>query len=180
MRVAVYCGSSASVDPSFLSLGLEVGRLLARRGHVVVYGGGRVGVMGSLSQGARGAGGRVEGVILDLFLRMGLGDPDLAEMAVVPDMRSRKAGLEERAEAHLVLPGGVGTLDELFEVLSLKSLGLNRNPVVILDPGGFYEALFGLLDRLVASGFLPCGWEGLLERTDSPEEAMLLLEAGSR
>jgi len=179
MRIAVYCGSSPSVDPVYLALGEEMGRLLAAGGHVVVYGGGRVGVMGALSRGARAAGGRVEGVILDRFLERGLGDPEVASMAVAADMRARKAGLEERAEAHLVLPGGGGTLDELFEVLALKYLGLNRKRVVLLDPDGFFGPLFDLLERMAAERFLLGGWARLLARASRPEEALRLLEPGA-
>ncbi len=176
MRVAVYCGSSDEVPVSYLEAAEEMGRLLAARGHVVVFGGGRVGLMGALARGARAGGGKIEGVILDKFLEMGVGDPEVKEMAVVGDMSSRKRGLRERAQAHLVLPGGVGTLDELFEVLSLKYIGLAGDPVVVLDHGGFYAPLLALLERMVGEGFLKSPLGDLLSVAASPEEVVRILE----
>ncbi len=178
MKIAVYCGSSDEVPRSFLELGEEVCRLLASRGHSIVYGGGRVGLMGTLARGARSAGGKIEGVILDKFLEMGVGDPEVEEMAVVGDMRSRKKGLRDRAAAHLVLPGGVGTLDELFEVLSLKYIGLTKDPVVVLDHQGFFRPILEMLERMVELGFLKVPLSNLLVAASTPAEAVELLERG--
>jgi len=152
VRITVFAGSSRSSAEPFLALARVLGGEIARRRHDLVYGGGRTGLMGALADGALAAGGRVEGVILRRFI-----DEDVhhlgVEMFEVDDMRSRKAGLDVRADAFVALPGGLGTLEELLEVLSFRKLALHHRPVVLLNAFGFFDALLAQLERAVADGF---------------------------
>ena len=126
MRIAVFCGSSRRSDSRFDPLARALGTEIARRGHTLVYGGGRTGLMGAVADAALAAGGRVEGVILDRFIVDDVHHRELDVLVTVDDMRARKAGLDERADAFVALPGGYGTLEELAEILSLRKLGLHR------------------------------------------------------
>ncbi|MEB2344993.1 MAG: TIGR00730 family Rossman fold protein [Deltaproteobacteria bacterium] len=152
MRITVFAGSSRQAAEPFLAVATALGAEIARRGHDLVYGGGRTGLMGALADGALAAGGRVHGVILRRFI-----DEDVhhlgVEMCEVDDMRARKAGLDERADAFVALPGGLGTLEELAEVLSFRKLGLHHRPVVLLDAAGFWDPLLEWLGRAIDTGF---------------------------
>jgi uncharacterized protein (TIGR00730 family) len=152
MRITVFAGSSTRSAPRHVEVARALGAEIARRGHLLVYGGGRTGLMGAVADGALAAGGRVSGVILKRFI-----DEDVhhlgVEMFAVDDMRSRKAGLDERADAFVALPGGLGTLEELAEVLSFRKLALHHRPVVLLDAEGFWQPLLAQLERAIADGF---------------------------
>ena len=152
MRITVFAGSSRRSAPHFTELARELGAEIARRGHELVYGGGRTGLMGALADGALEAGGRVHGVILRRFI-----EEDVHHLGVsmfeVDDMRARKAGLDERADAFVALPGGLGTLEELAEVLSFRKLALHHRPVVLLNAHGYWDRLLDWLERAVADGF---------------------------
>jgi uncharacterized protein (TIGR00730 family) len=151
VRITVFAGSSRRSAPPYLDLARALGGEIARRGHELIYGGGRTGLMGALADGALAAGGRVHGVILRRFI-----DEDVhhlgVEMFAVDDMRSRKAGLDERADAFIALPGGFGTFEELTEILSFRKLELHHRPVVLLDHDGFWEPLVGLFERAIGAG----------------------------
>jgi len=152
--VCVYCSSSTRIAPSYLALAAEVGTELAKRGHVLVTGGGSVSMMGEVGRAARAAGGHTVGIIPDHLVAMEVADHDSDELFVVETMRQRKAGMDERADAFLVLPGGIGTLEEFFEVWTAGTLGMHARPVVVLDPEGFYEPLWAWLEDLVERGFV--------------------------
>ncbi len=168
----MFCGSSAGRRPAYREAARTVGRALARRGCRLVYGGARVGLMGALADAALEAGGEVLGVIPEHLLAKELGHPGVGELEVVADMHQRKARMAALADAFVALPGGIGTLEELFEVLTWAQLGLHGKPVGLLDVGGFYDGLRGFLQTVVAEGFLrPAAVADLVVRCD-PEELL--------
>jgi uncharacterized protein (TIGR00730 family) len=152
-RLCVYCGSAAGVDAAHREAARELGEGLAAAGVQLVYGGGRVGLMGILAEAALAAGGSVVGVIPAHLFAAELAHPGLSELVVVPSMHERKRGMVERADAFAVLPGGIGTLDETFEILSWRQLRLLHKPIFIVDIGGYWRPLAALLDHIVAGGF---------------------------
>jgi uncharacterized protein (TIGR00730 family) len=153
--VCVFCASSNRIDQRWLELAREVGVALAKRGHRVVSGGGRVGMMGTLAAGARSAGGDTFGVIPQSLVDLEVADDDADELVITDGMAARKIVLIDRADAFLVLPGGLGTLDELFEVWTTATLRLHAKRIVLLDQDGFFAGLLTWLDGLVESGFVP-------------------------
>jgi hypothetical protein len=152
VRITVFAGSSRRADPFFAEVARALGREIATRRHEIVYGGGRTGLMGELADAALAAGGTVRGVILRRFIEEDVHHLGV-EMFEVDDMRSRKAGLDERADAFVALPGGLGTLEELAEVLSFRKLLLHHRPVVLLNAQGYWDALLAWLERAVSAGF---------------------------
>jgi uncharacterized protein (TIGR00730 family) len=161
--LCVYCGSSGAVSEIYRTAATELGAGLADAGVELVFGGGKVGLMGLLADAALAKGGRVTGVI-----PIGLRDAELAhqgvsELCVVDTMHMRKALMAERAAAFAILPGGIGTLDETFETLSWKQLGLHDKPIFLVDLEGYWAPLRALLDRVVEAGFARPGTHDLLE-----------------
>ena len=152
--IAVYCASSTRIAPEFAELAAEVGTAIGRRGHVLVTGGGSVSMMGAVGRAARAAGGHTVGVIPTALVLMEVADHDTDELIVVDGMRTRKAAMDDRADAFVILPGGIGTLEEFFEVWTAATLGLHAKPVVVLDPDGFYEPLWAWLRDLESRGFV--------------------------
>jgi uncharacterized protein (TIGR00730 family) len=176
--VCVYCASSTRIDAGHLDLAAAVGTELGRRGHVLVTGGGSVSMMGAVGQAARAAGGHTVGVIPRQLVAMEVADLESDELVVVETMRERKAEMDRRADAFLALPGGIGTLEELFEVWTAASLGMHAKPVVVLDPGGFYDPLWRWLDELAGSGFVRrSALDGLL-RVATVGAALTAVESG--
>jgi uncharacterized protein (TIGR00730 family) len=151
--ICVFCGARFGADPANREAAAALGGLLAREGVTLVYGGGGVGLMGVLANAALAAGGRVVGVIPRFLLKREAGHPALSETIVVDTMHERKLQMFERAEAFVVLPGGLGTLEEFFEVLSWRTLGLHTKPIVILDLGGYWRPLADLLGTVADKGF---------------------------
>lgn len=152
--ICVFCGSSAGEDPKYLEAASEMGKLLAEEEIELVYGGSRVGMMGRLADTVLGAGGRVTGVIPRALMDREVAHRELQDLRVVESMHERKAQMEELADAFVALPGGLGTLEELCEVLTWSQLGLHRKPCGILDVGGYYQPLIRFLDHMVREGFL--------------------------
>jgi len=153
VRVAVYTSSSDAVAEPFRTAAAGLAQRLAQRGDELVYGGTAVGVMGVLADAMRAAGGRVTGVLPQLMADRGLADTHCDEVVVTEDMAGRKQQMISRADAFVALPGGFGTLEELFEVLTLKQLGYHAKPIVLLDLDGFYEPLLTVFEALFAGGF---------------------------
>jgi len=153
-RVAVFCGSALGTDPSLAESAYEVGAGLAERGIALVYGAGGKGLMGRLSQGALDAGGEVIGVIPRAMVEREWGRNDLTEVHVVETMHERKALMAEHADAFLCLPGGLGTLEEIFEVWSWRQIDFLDDPVGFLNVAGFWDPVLTALDGLVAAGFV--------------------------
>jgi hypothetical protein len=152
VRIAVFCGSSRRSPERYLSVATALGTEIAQRGHTVVYGGGRTGLMGALADGALAAGGVVTGVILREFIERDVHHQGLDALYSVDDMRSRKAGLDQRADAFIALPGGLGTLEEITEILSFRKLAFHHRRLVFLDSDGFFDPLIAQLERAIADG----------------------------
>lgn len=172
MNVCVFCSSSTAIDPSYVELAENVGRELARRGHGLVSGGGRLSCMGAVARGAREGGGRTVGVIPAALASVEFADDDCDELLVVETMRERKAEMESHADAFLALPGGIGTLEEFMEVWTLNQLGEFDKPAGLLDIDGFYQPLLGFVDGMIERGFLPAAHRASI--VVSPDPAVLL------
>ena len=178
--VCVYCASSTRIDPSYIDLATEVGRALGERGHTLVSGGGDLSMMGAVAKAARAAGAHTLGVIPRPLLELEVGDRDADELLVVDDMRIRKGLMDARADAFLALPGGLGTLEELFEVWVARTLGLHSKPVVALDVDGLYEPMRAQVELMVERGFVRQSAAAALVWADSVDEALDAVERGLR
>jgi uncharacterized protein (TIGR00730 family) len=154
MRICVFCGSSTGRGTGYLEVASGFGRLLAREGIGLVYGGASVGLMGALADGVRAEGGEVIGVIPESIVALEVAHPGLDDLRVVGTMHERKATMAALADAFVALPGGLGTLEELFEVWTWGQLGLHDKPCAVLDSGGFYRQLIGFIDHCVHEGFV--------------------------
>ncbi len=172
-RICVFCGASAGADPVYADLAHAVGRGLAERGIGVVYGGGRVGLMGTLADAALQAGGEVTGIIPRGLVDRELAHPDLTELRVVDTLHERKALMAGAADAFIALPGGLGTLEELAEVVSWAQLQLHAKPIGLLAPSGYWTLLLAWLDHAVVEGFVAPAHRGLL--LDAPDLEALLV-----
>lgn len=161
-RVCVFCGSNSGARPEYQTAALKFGQLLAERGLGLVYGGGNVGLMGALADAVLASGGSVIGVIPRALLLKEVAHPGLTELRVVPSMHERKALMAELADAFVALPGGIGTLEELFEVWSWAQLGLHRKPCGLLDVAGYYAPLIQFIDYSVDEGFVHSPHRGML------------------
>lgn len=166
-RICVFCASSEAIARHYVELGAEVGAELAARGHSLVSGGGSISAMGALARAAREGGAHTTGVIPQALVAWEVADHDADELVVTPDMRSRKGEMDARSDAFLVLPGGIGTLEELLEIWVARVLRMHDRPVVVLDPDGLYDPLREQIRVLVERGFL------------RPTSAELLLWAGT-
>lgn len=153
-RVAVYCGSNPGIRPAYAEGARRLGAELGARGLGLVYGGGKVGLMGVLADAALAAGAEVVGVIPRAMVDRELAHAGLTELRIVASMHERKALMAELADAFVALPGGLGTLDELFEVWTWAQLGLHARPIALLDVEGFFQPLVAHLDRAVTEGFV--------------------------
>jgi uncharacterized protein (TIGR00730 family) len=153
-RVCVFCGSSSGSLPIYQQVAFNVGRLLAGHGYCVVYGGGRVGLMGALAEGTLSAGGEVIGIIPQALFEKEIGYSDLKDLRVVGSMHERKAMMAEISDAFLTLPGGFGTFEEFFEMVTWSQLGVHQKPCGLLNLNGFYDPLLAMCDHAVSQGFL--------------------------
>ena len=167
--IAVYCGSATPSDPRYIELARSVGAELAGRGITVVYGGGKLGLMGALADGALAAGGEVIGVIPEAMVSREVANEDCTRLHVVANMHERKALFTELADAFLTLPGGVGTMDELWEAISWAQLGYHTSPVGLLNVAGFYDQLIGFNRQMVEAGFIRPQHAGIMIHDDSIE-----------
>jgi uncharacterized protein (TIGR00730 family) len=175
--VCVYCSSSDSIDESFIALAASVGARLAQTGYSLVSGGGRVSMMGAVARAAREGGAHTVGVIPRHLVPYEVADNEADELIVVETMRGRKQLMDERSDAFIALPGGIGTLEELFEVWTAHSLGMHPKPVIVLDPFEFYAPLWAYLDALCDKGFVRHAALDSLHRVDSVDAAFDVLAA---
>jgi uncharacterized protein (TIGR00730 family) len=170
--ICVFCGSSSGDNPRFGDAARDTGRAIARRGWTLVYGGGRVGLMGVLANAALEAGGTVVGVIPRFLYEWEVGHDGLTRLEIVETLTERKQRMGELAGAFLSLPGGIGTLDELFEAWSWAQLGLQPKPSGLLNVAGYYDGLVAFLDRATASGFMKPQHRALLAVGTDPERLL--------
>ena len=171
--VCVFCGSSAGRDDRYAGAARELGELLAVQGIRLVYGGGRVGLMGVLADAVLAAGGTVTGVIPRPLVAREVGHTGLSELHVVETMHERKARMVELSDGFVALPGGMGTLDELFEVWTWAQLGIHAKPFGILNVGGYFDGLLAFVDHATGEQFVPPGHRAMLLTESDPA---LLLE----
>lgn len=152
--VTVFCGSSGSVDAKYVAAAAELGEKLAARSWRLVYGGGGVGLMGVIARAALGRGGQVTGVIPKALLDLGVGETSVSELVVTEGLRDRKAIMDARGDAFVALPGGLGTLEEILEVMTLKQLGYHAKAIAVLDLDGYFDPLWTQFQRGIDEGFI--------------------------
>ena len=177
LRVCVFCGSHVGNDPRYVETARSLGAEIARRGWGLVFGGGKTGLMGEVSRSVLAAGGEVIGVIPKILQDLEPPQAGLKELHVVDTMRERKALMSELSDVFVVLPGGIGTLEEAFEALTNNWIGAFHKPLGFLDATGYYDELFSFLEHAVDAGFLPCASFALSHRAAQPE---VLLDELSR
>lgn len=152
-RICVFCGSSSRVATGYRDAATAFGQLIADHGAELVYGGGRVGLMGLVADAALSGGARVTGIIPRFLMNLEVGHGSVTELVVTDSMHARKAEMYERADAFVVLPGGLGTLDETLEVLTWSQLRLSAKPIILVDVDGFWQPLLALIDHTIQAGF---------------------------
>jgi len=153
LSVCVYCGASDTANPKYAAVARKLGEAIAERQWTLVWGGARSGLMGAVASGARAAGGRTVGVIPEFISRWGVADNAADELMTVITMHERKQLLQTRADVFVILPGGIGTLDEIADTLDLRNLSQHRKPIILLNQDGYYDALIAWLDRSVTEHF---------------------------
>ena len=177
MRICVYAASSALVAPEFHNAARELGETLAAAGHSIVYGGGSQGLMGSLADGALAQGGEVIGILPKFMADLEWGHPGLTHLDLVEDMRERKHKLLTGSDAVVALPGGCGTLEELFEAITLKRLGLYFNPIVLLNTRNFYAPLQTFLQQVIAEKFMNPDHVAMWSLVDRVDDVLPMIQA---
>lgn len=178
--ICVFCGASIGTNPAYREAAVALGKAIARRGMTLVYGGGAVGLMGTVADAAMAAGGEVIGIIPESLMNAEIGHKGLSRLEVVDGMHARKARMAELSDAFIALPGGLGTLEELFEVWTWGQLGYHAKPLGLLDVNGFYEKLGGFLDHIVEEGFVRPAHRAMLllaQQADQLLDAMAHFES---
>jgi uncharacterized protein (TIGR00730 family) len=175
--ICVYCASSERIDPRYIELATRVGTEIARRGYGLVSGGGSVSCMGAVARAVRAGGGHTTGVIPQALVDMEVADGDADELVVTRDLRERKGEMERRSDGFLALPGGLGTLDEIFEIWVSRTLGMHEKPLVVLDPDGVFAMMRAQIHDLVLRGFARPAVRDAIAWATEVGEALDLLEA---
>jgi uncharacterized protein (TIGR00730 family) len=176
-NICVYCGANPGNRPIFTEVAVSVGKMLAKDGIGLVYGGGAVGLMNTVAQAALDAGGEVIGVIPQALMDMEVGRKDLTQLHVTTDMHTRKAKMAELSDGFIALPGGFGTLDELFEMITWGQLGFHQKPIALVNVEGFYDPLLTMVDHMLASGFVRSQHRGLFVHGNTPEQTLAAMRA---
>ncbi|MEK5330536.1 MULTISPECIES: LOG family protein [unclassified Lysinibacillus] len=176
MKIAVYCGSGLGVNPIYAEKATELGTVLARNGHGVVYGGSKIGLMGKVADATLTAGGEVIGVMPTHLQKHEVVHASLTEIHFVESMHVRKAKMVDLADAFIALPGGGGTLDEYFEVFTWAQIGLHEKPVILFNVNGFYDALLQHFNRMLEEGFIRAEHKALIRVATTAEEVLALIE----
>ena len=171
-HIVVYCGSNLGNKPAYFEAAQAMGKAIAERGSTLVYGGGKIGLMGTVAEATRLAGGRVVGVIPQTLVDKELANQQCDELHIVQTMHERKAMMAERSNAFVALPGGIGTFEELFEVWTWRQLGYHDKPLGLLNVAGYYDGLLGFLQSSVANGFMG-NWQMDLLHASTDVEALL-------
>ncbi|UYQ94324.1 TIGR00730 family Rossman fold protein [Chitinophaga horti] len=176
-RITVFCASSPGFKEVYMQAARSVGHTLASRGTGLVYGGAKVGLMGAVADGALEAGGEVIGVIPDFLRSKEIAHTGLTELIIVESMHARKTKMNDLCDGVIALPGGFGTLEELFEILTWGQLGLHQKPIGLLNTAGFYDHLIGLLDHMTTEGLLKAANRDMLLVSENVEELLSLMSA---
>jgi len=177
LSICVYCGARHGTKPAYTAAARALGRAIGERGWQLVYGGGKVGLMGEVADATLAAGGRVVGVIPESLKALEVGHTGLHEMHVVPTMHVRKQMMAERAQVFIALPGGIGTLEELYEVWTWRQLGYHDQPIGLLNVDGYYDDLLRFMAHTVDQGFLSAPQHGVLQVGADPVALLLRLAA---
>jgi cytokinin riboside 5'-monophosphate phosphoribohydrolase len=178
LSLTVYCASSKRAPQLYFAVASELGKLIAQRGHTLVYGGGNIGLMDALAKAALASSGKVKGVILSNFIDRGYANSG-HEMHSVTDMRSRKRGLDEFGDAYIALPGGFGTLEEILEIISFKQLGFHHKPIVFVNTNGYFDHLLAQFERGFAEAFIHERFRNLYTVVTTPQEALDFIEVSA-
>jgi len=178
LSVCVFCGSRPGTDPEMQKAAIETGGMLARRGWRLVYGAGDVGLMGAVARATQASGGKTFGVIPTHLMSGEVAREGLDTMVITETMHERKKVMFANSQAAVVLPGGAGTLDEFFEVLTWAQIGLHEKPVILLDQGGFWAPLIALIDHVIAQGFASDSLRQLMVVVNDVEELEAALDEG--
>jgi hypothetical protein len=180
LKVCVYCASSKQCDPAYLDAAERLGRHLARHQATLVYGGGGAGAMARLAEGALTAGGTAIGIMPRFMVELEWGHKRLTEMVIVDDMRERKRRMLEGADAVVALPGGCGTLEELFEAMTLKRVGYYLGPIVLVNTRGFYDRVVAALEHCIAERFMDTRHRDIWTVVNEPEEVLEAIRTAPR
>jgi uncharacterized protein (TIGR00730 family) len=175
--ICVYCGSRTGTDPALKEAAATFGRLSAQAGIRLVYGGGRVGLMGVVADAALAAGGEVVGIIPEHLNSIEIGHQNVTELRIVPNMHERKQLMFEMSDAFVILPGGIGTLDEAFEIITWRQLHLHDKPVIVVDAAGYWRPFLDLIDHIIAQGFASAAIRRLFRVVGRVEDVIPALEA---
>lgn len=170
--ITIYCGSAPGHDPAFIEAARAIGRAIARSGHPLVYGGGHMGLMGAASEACRADGGTTIAVIPRFMVERGWNDPQSTRTIVTDDMHSRKSTMARMAIGAIAMPGGIGTFEELTELITWRQLGLYHGNIVILNTGGYYDPLLGMLAGAIKAGFMPSDHASLWHVATTASEAV--------
>ena len=177
LSICVYCGSRFGAQPAYKAAAQALGQAIGERGWQLVYGGGKVGLMGTVADATLAAGGRVVGIIPDSLKRLEVEHTGLQELHVVPTMHVRKQMMAERADLFIALPGGIGTLEELYEVWTWRQLGYHDQPIGLVNTAGYYDRLLAFMAHSVEQGFLSPPQNSVLQVGADPVELLLRLAA---
>jgi len=178
--LCVLCGSQEGFGDAYRDAAQRLGRLIAGNGMRLVYGGGSVGLMGAVASSVIAAGGEVIGIIPEFLIRAEVGNTHVSELIVTDSMHDRKRRMFEMSDAFAVLPGGLGTLDETFEIITWKQLRLHQSPIIVIDTDGYWAPLSALIQATVRAGFADAKVLDLIQVVGSPEEALSLLAVTGR
>ena len=170
--ICVFCGSSQSADERYKKIATELGKKIGKRGVDLVYGGASIGLMGCVARGVHEEKGKVIGILPEFFYTKDIGYLDADELIVTRDMRERKAKMDERSDAFIVLPGGVGTLEEAMEILSMRQLKLTDKPLVFINTGGFYDKLNETFSAMIEQNFAKENIRKMFGITPDPKSAL--------
>jgi uncharacterized protein (TIGR00730 family) len=175
--ICVFCGSRPGDDPAFIADATTIGQAIAAEGWRVIYGAGDIGIMGAVAEAAQSAGGKLFGVIPQHLVDVEVGRVSSDAFVVTDNMHTRKTVMFANSDAILVLPGGPGTLDELFEVMTWRQLGVHDKPIVLLNTNGYWDGLIDLIDGIIARGFAEPSFKEFLTVVSTPDQAMASLRA---
>jgi hypothetical protein len=179
MHICVYCGASRTVDGQYVALAQALGQHIGERGDTLVYGGASVGLMGEVARAAQAAGARVVGIIPQTLVDKEVAYHQADELIVARDMRERKAWMDMRSDAFIALPGGLGTLEEITEIMNQRGLKISLKPLVLLDLGGYYQPLFALFEHMEQAGFLHRNFRQLYHAAPDLDSCFAYLDSGA-
>ncbi len=178
MNICVYGASSNTIEEKYIKAGEELGRLMAKAGHTLVFGGGASGLMGALARGVHSAGGIVIGVAPSFFNVDGILYPECDEFIYTETMRERKEKMEQLADAFIMTAGGIGTFEEFFEILTLRQLGRHKKPIAVLNTDGYFDPLVALIDNAIEKQFMTAANRRIFAVRNTPEETLQSLVSG--